>query len=958
MGQELAGLIAALHGDDDKTRWKAALKLGQIGKPAVPALIEALCAPDYRVRIAAANAVRDMKGKAADAVPALAANLSFSGDRELGYPPREPSLYAGSPSMQVRWSAVAALAAVGREALTAVPALIAMLRGDREHGIAGPKPENAFAYKHWRAFELRGAGAWMLQKLAPAAARQDPEVIPALAAALQDPACMVRINAARALRRMGPAASEAVPALLQALEHKDRFTRIAAGLAFTALGREAAQYIPQLVECHNRIELDSLSRKHLRQAMFEISGQRPKVRTEPAPPPPERHWAALDRKDFLFVGQPFADSSLTIDPPRLVEAFIKNRICNALTYWADHTWYNTPPPTADQLALWGMGMVWYFFTEDIFNPMLQRDWGFATLDEYNLWMGEQILETGRTLGKDRAIWAVGHEQFDNIRGWSFQSDGSIKRPKFKTKKDGYEFYRRWLTMNHNQHWMEYGSTRPGKFFDGWNTGANATYDFIAQHRLDTSPVTLTAGGVCPMLGHAAFDILPQVGMYWWECQIEGTSQQVGAAYLRGAARQYGKKWLFDASPWSTVHGGPGRGYVDGKWSGGVTDETQLRSWIYGYLAGADAVLQESSGGTHFRIDPYPDGPSDKPIVTSTGKAARKAARFCFDLCPDRGKAYTPVAILMEHEHGFEPRPHTNFRLDGAWGYMPIAEAEYAIEQFWYAAFPGHSSYPDRKTADPDDPCAIEPLILTQSAFGDCFDVLTDRCPDEVMRRYPRLMTLGGIKIDAGLWKRLKAYVKAGGALIVNAANLDEAVSTDPAFGCHFGRWTTPADFGDGIAFALRKLDPKSARVALADAADRPVIVEKKVGRGTLTLIAARHGMSGTKIDNESRWLAPIGAYLQKWIEPVWPVQATTEAGGAPQVMLNELERGWLVTIGNHGGKPWAGRISLRAATAASLAVEAVWAQKKVRARRTAGAVCWPGKVPPYSLRTYRIVPAK
>jgi len=237
--------------------------------------------------------------------------------------------------------------------------------------------------------------------------------------------------------------------------------------------------------------------------------------------------------------------------------------------------------------------------------------------------GRQPTTSKRTqltwLGKDRAIWAVGHEQFDNIHGWSVQSDCSTRRPQFRTRRDGYEFYRRWLTTNHSQHWMEYGSTRPGRLFDGWNTAARATYGFIAQHRPDTRPVTLTAGGVCRMLGHAAFDILPQAGMYWWESQIEGTSQQSRAAYLRGAARQYGRKWLFDASPWSTVHGGPGWGYVNGKWSGGVTDETQPRSWIYGYLAGADAVLQESSGGTHFRIDPHPDGPPDKPIITSTGK---------------------------------------------------------------------------------------------------------------------------------------------------------------------------------------------------------------------------------------------------------------------------------------------------------------------------------------------------
>ena len=617
--------------------------------------------------------------------------------------------------------------------------------------------------------------------------------------------------------------------------------------------------------------------------IFQVSGRRSKFQPDPTPPR-EKGWPALDRTDFLLVVKPFQDSSLLIDPDKLIDAFLDARMGNAFTYWTAHVWYNTPPPTASQLKHWGVAMLWYFFTEDIFNPKQQRDWGFATVDDYNLDLSEQILETGRVLGKDRALWGVGHEQMDQVRGWPFQADGTKEAPKFQSKHEGYEFYRKWITTTvHIRHWMEYGNTRPAKFFDGWNTGGKATWEFLADHKLDTAPVTMLSGGVSPVLAHASFDILPRIGMYWWECVIDGASLQVGAAYAEGAARQYNKKWLMDVSQWSRVNGSPGWGYVDGKWTGGATDDLLLRSWLYGYLSGAAVVLEENSGSTHFRIDPYPNGPSDRPIITSTGETAQKAARFCFELCPDRGEPYRPVAVLLEHEHGFEPRPKTNFRLTGPWGYMPMGEGEYEIERFWYSAFPSHSSAP----AKSPDPRASENLILTESAFGDIFEVVTDRASLKTLSRYPRLMTLGGIQIGKPLLARLREYVQGGGEILVSAAHLSSEVAGDPLF--------------------------RNPKVRVMPA----------------------------------RWQPATADFLKKWIEPVWPVVVSTASGHAPQVLLNRLRDGWLVTIGNHRVPEWRGTIAFRSPVES---VTDVWTQSQSRHDGRA----FQAAVPSYAFGVYRV----
>ena len=939
----LSKLAQDLRSKDRNVRYKATLALARVGEAALPTVTAALRDPMPEARMAAADAIRSPRHVTAETVTALTENLSYGPDTgPAGW-------YGGTPSMNVRWTAVAALGRIGDEALPAVAALVAMLRGEHEQDLAGPKPDDVNGQRHWRAYELRGAGAWVLQKLGPAAAKQDPQVIPALAAALADPQRMVRVNAAAALRAMGPKAKPAVPALLAALKHEDQITRVYGALAFTALGREGAKYVPELLACHNSIRLDELSRKRIREAIFSVSGRRPKLEPDAAVKLPGQHWAALDRKDFLLAVQPFAPSVNQIDAVKLRQAFLDARMGNAFTFWPDHAWYNLAPPTADELKQWGMGIVWYFFTEDIFNPKQARDWGFATTGDCNRDMAERILETGRVLGKERAFWSAGHEHMDNLGGWGMGPDGTRVPPQFATKQEGFEYYRQWITTGiHKRHWMDYGNTRPFKFFDGYDNGEPATWEFLQQRKIGTAPVTMMSGGVSPALAHAAFDILPQIGMYWWECQIEGTSLQVGSAYARGAARQYGRKWLLDASPWSPVHGGFNQGYVDSKWTGGVTDEQQLRTWLYGYLAGADIVLEEASGGSHFR----PDGSPDRPVLTSTGKTAQEAARFCFDLCPERGEPYSPVGVLLEQAHGFEPRPHTPFRGSGPWGFMPMGDGEWEIEKFWYAAYPEHSLYPDRKKLGTDDPRAAEPYLLTASTFGDCFDVLTDRAPEQVLARYPRLMTLGGIMVERALLPRLKQYVAAGGELLVNAAHLGDEVRDDPLWGVRLGNWVDDRAPDDGPGLRVCEVEPVAATMVVKTASGKPLITANRAGRGKVIVVAAWHNLSHPA-GATAMWLGCVTDFLREWTAPVWPVSVTTESGPPPQVMLNKLNKGWLVTVGNHRGAEWQGRLAVRL-SGARPSVTDVWAQAPVAYTTDSGRAVFAATVPPYSLRTYRV----
>ena len=122
-----------------------------------------------------------------------------------------------SQNVDVRLSAVKALARIGPEAKEAVPALIAALK-DKDDGV--------------RSFAAEALG------------RIGKEAVPALIVALKDQNAGVRNSAVYTLGRIGPEAKEVVPALIAALKDKDDGVR---SFAAEALGRIGKEAVPALI---------------------------------------------------------------------------------------------------------------------------------------------------------------------------------------------------------------------------------------------------------------------------------------------------------------------------------------------------------------------------------------------------------------------------------------------------------------------------------------------------------------------------------------------------------------------------------------------------------------------------------------------------------------------------------------------------------------------------------------
>lgn len=90
---------------------------------------------------------------------------------------------------------------------------------------------------------------WGVQETAAdALARIGKDAVGPLTAALRDPNPQMRLNATRALARMGATAVDAVPALTQALRDSNEDVRQGAARALGQIGPEASAAIPDLIE--------------------------------------------------------------------------------------------------------------------------------------------------------------------------------------------------------------------------------------------------------------------------------------------------------------------------------------------------------------------------------------------------------------------------------------------------------------------------------------------------------------------------------------------------------------------------------------------------------------------------------------------------------------------------------------------------------------------------------------
>ncbi|MBI2193174.1 MAG: hypothetical protein HYU36_14435 [Planctomycetes bacterium] len=365
------------------------------------------------------------------------------------------------------------------------------------------------------------------------------------------------------------------------------------------------------------------------------------------------------------------------------------------------------------------------------------------------------------------------------------------------------------------------------------------------------------------------------------------------AFARGAARQYGRRWLwyFGASFGDAIRTFTAEyAYVLSLEGLSVDNRNEKvgpslahirRTLLHAYLQGASFFYPEQ-GYNLFAADG-----TLNPMGWSYDEMMRLATRH-----PDRGVTYTPVAVLLDHAHGWDKYEYTGMHV---WGRQALQRSDRMIDGFFNVAY---FPFPHNE-GDPVDDLNVP---WPNGYFGDIFDILvTSPTMTDAVNAYPVVFCVGDTRLDARWVEALKAYVRNGGTLVLNveqaAAGMDEAF-----LGVTLSKtWKEDTEVEcqpdgqklSGTVFPYLLVTPKAeANVIAKTPGGDPVAVISKVGKGQVILTTPSYllGHDGVPMPYMARLLQQVTSGLL-------PVQVT----GNCQYYVNLHPKGYVVVVSNNEG---------------------------------------------------------
>jgi len=389
------------------------------------------------------------------------------------------------------------------------------------------------------------------------------------------------------------------------------------------------------------------------------------------------------------------------------------------------------------------------------------------------------------------------------------------------------------------------------------------------------------------------ELTPAVGMY-----------PIQLALTRGAARQYQKPWeIYIAhyfGNWNTRnYSTPGRGlsrcyskYGRGP-DAGPSVSLEKRVNFLTYLSGANIMTAE---GTPFLSDLDADG---KIELSPWGEGIQEWLNLVKRL-PDRGVTYTPIAIMLDYRHGWQPRrPKANYN-SRTWGILPYREEDFMVNGFMYTVW---RLNPERYI---DQPGFALCNADEEHPWSDIFDVIVPNFPENILSHqtlsdYRVSFAIGGFHIAENFAHQLKEYVKGGGTLVLNVSQVKESPLGEDFLGAKIERGTafsTGIKYLEedkrigGIAFDTQQVRATTAKVIAEDDDNNPLILVNSYGKGTVILTTPPY-----LLDFERKMLPLTSYLLSRLTKEVLPFQIK----GDIEYILNRNGKGWVVGLINNNG---------------------------------------------------------
>ncbi len=516
---------------------------------------------------------------------------------------------------------------------------------------------------------------------------------------------------------------------------------------------------------------------------------------------------------------------------------------------------------------------------------------------------------------ERVWWCICGEQ-----------DGGVIWPArfFRSKRESYEYYRQCYFEND-----------PGRYP---NTNRKMA-DFVMMR--DRYKVDFRKDNIAIHVSRCFSTHYPYewgARLVW--CERTGTlgSGQVAAAFMRGAARQYGAYWGMDISGWGGCIDGACFYDSGGRQISGLSDSLVLREIITYFYAGANYLHLESTASSCWIKDR-----AGGFTLSEFGRKARQFGRHALINHPDRGVPVTPCAIMLEHDHGWDPRDH---RVWG--GCVEYGPGDLMLDDLFNFLYPGQEDNccfagglddPEhvRRRAAAENAAApgadwrsLEKGVLATSRFGDCFDVVLENCPLEALLQYKILIVAGALQLTGDLQEKLARYAGQGGEVVLNIKHYSRACPAfsgfDPAgrmasYPKFHTAWGNVWDEGPMVVeiVALRAGAEACIEARRGYQPTVPAVVRHALGKGAVYTTMAPYARKGIG--------KPMAVHCQDLIAHLVRPHLPVEVSGAPiQFLMTARPPRLTVILINNQAASWSGRIKSRHATLHFASSKDIWTE--------------------------------
>ena len=320
-----------------------------------------------------------------------------------------------------------------------------------------------------------------------------------------------------------------------------------------------------------------------------------------------------------------------------------------------------------------------------------------------------------------------------------------------------------------------------------------------------------------------------------------------------------------------------------------------------YLIGANYYVNEGFPGSCMQ-DLEDDGQYE---LSTLGYIMKDMLDFA-DRHPDRGTAYSPIALMLDYNRAFS-RAGTTYT-----GYnLPNDDADHMNAGVLGTLFPEHRHAEGAGG------------YMRTAPYGEIFDIIQPNVPQtgadpKALENYKILFALGGMTFDADFAAKVKEQVRNGSTLVLCASDITPHLDEEfLGFSCP-GATEKGGDVLCAVCghvsrepeYVLHAAKLTSAKAIFEDSQRRPVVTQNRYGKGSVIAllpdyVVEREGRRVTPARGFPYWGKNVLNFVPHFIEHLVvgasPIEVRRAVKDQPDLswIVAKKGDGWVVTMFNY-----------------------------------------------------------